>query len=110
MAQRIEVFLIDDTAGKDIPAGKGGTVSFALDSQAFEIDLADRNAAALRKALLPYVDAARVVTTARGAKVKRTKVGSDAKTVKEWARVNGYVVNDRGRIPDDVRAAFEAAN
>ncbi|GAB2580212.1 histone-like nucleoid-structuring protein Lsr2 [Kribbella endophytica] len=110
MAQRIEVFLTDDTTGSDIPAGKGETVSFALDGQGFEIDLAAKNAAALRRALVPYVDAARVVTTARGAKVKRTKVGSDARTVKEWARANGYEVNDRGRIPDDVRAAFEAAN
>ncbi|WP_433023273.1 Lsr2 family DNA-binding protein [Kribbella sp. CA-294648] len=42
--------------------------------------------------------------------MSRTQVGADARTVKEWARANGYEVNDRGRIPDDIRAAFDAAN
>jgi hypothetical protein len=30
--------------------------------------------------------------------------------VKEWARANGYEVNDRGRFPGDIKAAFDAAN
>ncbi|GAB3943573.1 Lsr2 family protein [Kribbella albertanoniae] len=110
MAQRVEVHLTDDTDGTNIPTGKGETLTFALDGQLYEIDLTNKNAEALRKALSPYVGAGRRVTTSRGAKVKHTKVGPDAKTVKEWARANGYEVNDRGRIPDDIRAAFDAAN
>jgi hypothetical protein len=30
--------------------------------------------------------------------------------VKEWARANGYEVNDRGRVRADIRKAFDAAN
>jgi hypothetical protein len=30
--------------------------------------------------------------------------------VKEWARANGYEVNDRGRVPRDIREALDAAN
>jgi hypothetical protein len=37
-------------------------------------------------------------------------VGPDARTLKEWARANGYEVNDRGRVPNEIREAFEAAN
>ncbi|MDX2972367.1 histone-like nucleoid-structuring protein Lsr2 [Kribbella solani] len=110
MAQRTQIFLTDDLDGTDIPAGKGETVTFALDGQTYEIDLTNKNAGALRKALSPYVEAGRRVTTSRGARVKHTQVDPDARTVKEWARSNGYEVNDRGRVPKEIREAFEAAN
>lgn len=110
MAQRVEVLLTDDLDGKELAAGKGETVHFDLDGASYEIDLSTRNAAALRKALAPYVEAGRKHRpTTRGSRVTRTQVGADAKTVKEWARANGYEVSDRGRVPNDVRAAFEAA-
>lgn len=110
MAQRIEVQLTDDIDGTDIPAGRGETITFALDGKAYEIDLTNKNATALRKTLAPYVSAGRPVKSSRGARVKRTTVGSNSRTIKEWARANGYEVNDRGRIPNDIREAFEAAN
>jgi hypothetical protein len=109
MAQRTQIVLTDDLDGTDVRSGRGETISFALDGQTYEIDLTTKNAAALRKALSPYVRAGRRVTISRGAKVKRVQVGPDAKTIKEWARANGYEVSDRGRIPNDVRQAFEAA-
>lgn len=110
MAQRVEVRLSDDLTGDDIPSGKGETVTFALDGQTYEIDLNNKNAGVLRKALSPYVSAGRRVTTSRGAKVRRTQVGPDAKTIKEWARANGYEVAGRGRVPNEIREAFAAAN
>lgn len=110
MAQRTQVFLTDDIDGTDIPAGKGETVTFSLDGQTYEIDLTNKNAGALRKALSPYVSVGRRVRTSRGARVKHVQVGPDAKTVKEWARANGYEVADRGRVPKEIREAFEAAN
>nr|WP_323372118.1 histone-like nucleoid-structuring protein Lsr2 [Streptomyces katsurahamanus] len=30
--------------------------------------------------------------------------------IREWAKVNGYDVNDRGRVPATVREAYEKAN
>jgi hypothetical protein len=110
MAQRVEVRLSDDLTGDDIPSGRGETVNFAIDGHTYEIDLTNKNAGALRKALSPYVSAGRRVTTSRGARVKRVQVGPDARTVKEWARANGYEVNDRGRVPNEIREAFDTAN
>jgi hypothetical protein len=110
MAQRTKVFLTDDLDGTNIPAGRGGTISFALDGKAYEIDLNSKNGNALRKIFAPYVQAARPVRTNRGAKIKRTQVGADVRTIKEWARANGYEVKDRGRVPNQLREAFEAAS
>jgi hypothetical protein len=110
MAQRTQVLLTDDLDGTNIPVGKGETVIFALDGKTYEIDLTSKNANALRKALRPYIEAGRSVRTSRGVRVKRTQVGADVRTIKEWARANGYEVNDRGRVPNEIRAAFEAAN
>ncbi|WP_406054534.1 Lsr2 family protein [Kribbella sp. NBC_00889] len=110
MVQRVEVRLTDDLDGSDIPSGKGETVSFAIDGTAYEIDLRTKNAAALRAALAPYVEAGRPVKNRRGRRVTRTAIGAAAHTVKEWARANGYEVNDRGRVPAHIRDAFEAAN
>jgi hypothetical protein len=110
LAQRTQVFLTDDLDGTNIPAGKGETIAFALDGRTYEIDLNNKNSNALRKALTPYIKAGRPLRTSRGARVKRTQVGADVRTIKEWARANGYEVNDRGRIPNDIREAFDAAN
>jgi hypothetical protein len=104
------VFLTDDLDGTNIPAGKGETITFALDGKTYEIDLTSKNGNALRKILKTYIEAGRPVRTSRGVRVKRTEVGADVRTIKEWARANGYEVNDRGRVPNEIRAAFEAAN
>jgi hypothetical protein len=110
MAQRTQILLTDDLDGTNIAPGKGETLTFALDGQSYEIDLTNKNAGALRKALSPYLSVGRRMKTSRGAKVSRTQVGSNARTIKEWARANGYEFNDRGRIPNEIRTAFEAAN
>lgn len=102
--------LTDDLDGTDIPAGKGETLTFALDGKTYEIDLSMKNSNHLRQALSPYVAAGRPLKNSRGAKINRTHISADNRTIKEWARANGYQVNDRGRIPNNVRQAFEAAN
>ncbi|MEU4194875.1 Lsr2 family protein [Kribbella sp. NPDC026611] len=110
MSRRFEVVLTDDLDGSRISPGKGDTITFALDGQTYEIDLTQKNATALRKALSPYLAAGRRVTTPRGTRVRKISVGADARTVKEWARANGHEVNGRGRVPNAIRAAFDAAN
>jgi Lsr2 len=83
--------------------------TFSLDGRSFEIDLTAENATALRRALRPYIDAGRLITASRRRPV-RTRVAADTRTVKQWARANGCQVRDRGRIPNAVLAAFNAAN
>ncbi len=107
MAQRVHVILEDDLDG----SGADETVMFGLDGASYEIDLSAKNAAKLRDALAKYVGAGRR-TTARGRKQapRGRASGSDASAIREWARTNGYEVSDRGRVPADVRAAYEAAH
>lgn len=39
-----------------------------------------------------------------------TRPDRDLAAIREWAPQNGYKVSSRGRIPNDVMAAYEAAN
>ena len=109
MAQKVQIILEDDLDGGEASE----TVSFGLDGTNYEIDLNEENATALREAFAAYVGHARKVTGARRGAKKSTGAaagGPPAEEVREWARENGYEVPDRGRIPADVREAFDAAN
>ncbi len=107
MAQKVNIVLIDDIDGSDAVE----TVTFGLDGTSYEIDLNKKNAASLRDALAGYVGNARKVTgSRRGRRPTAAALGPSAREVRDWARSNGFKVPDRGRIPADVRAAFEKAN
>ena len=94
MAQKVNIVLVDDIDGTDATE----TVSFGLDGTSYEIDLNDSNAAALRDALASYVGHARKVSSTRGRKARAASTSS------------GYEVSDRGRVPAEVREAFDAAH
>jgi hypothetical protein len=107
MAQRTIVFLEDDLGGGDADE----TLGFGLDGRGYEIDLNTKNASALRKALAPYVAAARKVSS-RGSSAGRAvrpaaDSGPDAATLRAWAIENGYEVNSRGRVSAAIREAYE---
>jgi hypothetical protein len=106
MAQKVHITLEDDLDGGDATE----TVAFGLDGRSYEIDLNDKNAKALRDALAKYVAVARR-SGGRASKPRtRTQVGTSAREIRDWARSNGFTVPDRGRIPSEVREAFEAAH
>lgn len=106
MAQKVNIVLVDDIDGSDATE----TVAFGLDGTNYEIDLNDKNAAKLRDALAAYVGHARKVGGGRRTRSKSAVAGSgpSAKEIRDWARSNGFKVPDRGRIPADVREAFDA--
>lgn len=108
MAQKVNITLVDDIDGSDATE----TVTFGLDGATYEIDLNDKNASALRDALATYVGHGRKVSTARRARSssRSSAGGAPASEVREWARANGFSVPDRGRIPSDVRSAYDAAH
>lgn len=118
MAQQTSINLIDDLTGGQAAE----TVRFALDGSNFEIDLNKKNAAALRKALGDFVANARKTAPAKsGGKGGRataavTPTGESKadraaylSAVRTWAHDNDLRVGDRGRIPQDIIARFEAA-
>src|SRR3954451_16893768 len=108
MAQKVHIVLEDDLDGSDAAQ----TVTFGLDGTSYEIDLNDKNAASLRDALATYVGHGRKVSGSRRGRrsSSASAAAHSAKEIRDWARSNGHKVPDRGRIPSDVREAFEAAH
>jgi hypothetical protein len=111
MTQRTVVTLEDDLSGGDAHE----TVGFALDGKAYEIDLSDKNAAALRETLAPYIGSARragrinVPAARRGAPLRHVATDLDPAAVRAWAASNGHDVSPRGRISRAIQDAFKAA-
>jgi hypothetical protein len=109
MAQKIQTLFIDDIDGGEAE----GTVRFGLDGAEYEIDLSTAHDAELRNALGKYVSHARKVT-ARGTRpagrgAGRRPSSADTTTVRAWARDNGVDIKERGRVPADVVAKYQAA-
>ena len=107
MAQQIITQLVDDLDGSEASE----TVVFALDGKTYEIDLNEKNATKLRKALAPYVDKGRKLTQTRGKRGGATQAAASGDTalIRAWAKENGYDVNDRGRVPAEIKDAYTKA-
>jgi hypothetical protein len=108
MAQKIQTLFIDDIDG----GAAEGTVRFGLDGTEYEIDLNAQHTEDLRKTLAGYVSHARKVggTARRTARGRRSNADViDTTKVREWARENGYDIKDRGRVPADIVAKYQAA-
>lgn len=112
MAQKVQIILEDDIDG-----GKADeTVRFSLDGSNYEIDLSTANAAKLREALAEFISAGRKATAGRAASTSRVRSASsgsrnsDSAKIRQWARDNGYNVNARGRIQQEVQEAYRRAN
>ncbi len=104
MAQKVQVLLVDDIDGG--PADE--TVKFGLDGVSYEIDLSTANAAKLRDSFAQYVGTARRGGRSATSGRSRAKRGDNRTAqIREWARAHGHKVNERGRIPRDVVAAYE---
>jgi nucleoid-associated protein Lsr2 len=109
MAQKIQTLFIDDIDG----GAAERTVRFALDGTDYEIDLSGKHSDELRTALRKYVDHARKVGgTARrpGTRGGRRPSTVDTVAVRAWAPENGHDVKDRGRVPAELVAKYQAAN
>lgn len=108
MAQRIEVTLVDDVDG-----GKAEeTVAFSLDGVPYEIDVSTENAAKLRSDLDRFIKHGRRIASRKPTR-RRSGASSPARdraAVRDWARANGHDISERGRIPQQVLEAYDAAS
>ncbi|GGS95231.1 protein lsr2 precursor [Planobispora rosea] len=113
MAKKVVETFIDDLDG-----GKAsGTISFAIEGAAYEIDLSDENADKLRKALAPFINAARPVRRERtergrrgGGIASRAVEREKSARIREWAKSRGMTVSERGRIASSIVEQYEAAH
>ncbi|MEJ2865359.1 histone-like nucleoid-structuring protein Lsr2 [Actinomycetospora flava] len=120
MAQRTVVSLVDDLDGTEA----NETVEYALDGVTYEIDLNDKNAEQLRDVFAPYVAAARRTGGRRSTGGGRSRSSSSRssskgvvgrsrealKAIRDWAQTEGWAVSDRGRLPNNVVEAYDAAH
>jgi hypothetical protein len=113
--QRVNVLLLDDlvlyqTEGKEEePATE--TVEFGLHGKHYRIDLNNNNAAELESLLEPYIQAASQKLGRGTARRSRTVASRNRSAdIRAWASENGYQVSDRGRIPAEVVAEYDAAH
>jgi hypothetical protein len=106
MAHRVVETLIDDLDGREADE----TLGFVWEGLEYRIDLSEKNADKFRKVMAPYLTSAqRIGGRARRTKTAAAPAASNAAEIRAWAIQNGYPVPDRGRIPGDVRAAYDAA-
>ena len=116
MAKQVITLLTDDLDGGEADR----TVEFGLDGVNYTIDLSEKNAGKLRKALDPYLTVATRVGRS-GGDIRATRRGAvpvgsgrasrdQNQAIREWASKNGYEVSERGRLSANVLAAFEAAH
>lgn len=116
MAQRVQVLLLCDVHEDDTPGSQ--TVTFGLDGASYEVDLCDAHAAELQESFGRFVAAGRRTNGGRGrppgrstGSAPRRSTGNDRQRTQEiraWARAQGLTVNERGRIPADIVAQYEA--
>jgi len=106
MAQRTQVLYVDDIDGSDAE----GTVRFGLGGTDYEIDLSKKHADEFAEAISPFINAARKVTAGRRAARGTRAPRHDQSDVRAWARDQGIKVSNRGRIPADVLARYQAAH
>jgi hypothetical protein len=108
MAQKFEVFLVDDLDG-----GKADeTVQFAFEGRSYEIDLSTANAERLRASLRPFVAAARKARPSGYRAAGRRTLRSRARSaqIRAWARTRGIELSERGRLPASVVERYDAAH
>ena len=119
MAQRVQVTLVCDLHDDEVEGSE--TLTFGLDGSSYEIDVCEEHGADLRDVFAPYIGAARRAgraavapsrRAARGPRAARAAAPVQQPTVeiREWARANGHAVNERGRLPQAVVKAYEAAH
>lgn len=111
MAQRQTVTYVSDLSGKDITENDSPTVSFGWDGNDYQIDLTSAEAEKFYKAVEPYISAGTKVSKAkRTSKAKGALDGPTAQEVRFWAQTQNIAVPDRGRIPGEVRKAYDDAH
>ncbi|WOP17254.1 Lsr2 family protein [Raineyella sp. LH-20] len=112
MARRTQIILEDDV--DQTPAEH--EVSFTFEGVSYEIDLNAEHYAELQEAVAPWISHARRISGRRAvrrpgsAAAPKESEGPSATDIREWAKEQGIDVSARGRVPANVRAAYEEAH
>lgn len=112
MSRRTVVLATSNLSGKDID-GDPSVVKFNLgEGVEYQLDLTEDEFMDIKRTLQPYIDVADVL---KGRTVTTGSTGGSSadpenQKIREWGRENGYDVPIQGRIPNELRDAYAAAN
>ena len=111
MAQKVSVTFACDYDSKEIPDGEQLTRAFSLDGRDYEIDLCVKHSQKFDEAVKRFAGKARRATT-RVARTKRRTTAHRQRSadIRAWAKDSDIEVNDRGRIPAQIIAQYEASH
>lgn len=110
MAERVVRQLVDDLDGSEAVQ----TVRFGYGGRSYEIDLNEEHATELDDFLAPFIEHARRADPGPERQRRSRKAdnaprdSSQMRSIRQWAREQGLRVSDRGRIPADIVAKYEA--
>ena len=111
MAKKISVTFACDYDSKEIPNGENLTRAFSLDGRDYEIDLCERHSQKFDDALKRFADKARRASNRVTRPKRRTTANRQhSADIRSWAKDAGIEVSDRGRIPAQVIARYEASH
>lgn len=108
MAKETIIRITDDIDGSEAVE----TIRFGFRGVDYNIDLNAKNVAAMEKSLEKWIQhGQRAEPGGARPRQRRTTVKNKDETaaIREWAKANGYKVSDRGRIPAEVREAYNAS-
>jgi hypothetical protein len=109
VAQKISVTFACDYDSKEIPEGEHLTRAFSLDGRDYEIDLCERHSQKFDEVVGRFAQRARKLSGRVGRPKRRTAAHRQRSAdIRAWAKSSGMEVSDRGRIPANVIAKYEA--
>lgn len=103
----IKNIVVDDLTGQELPADSK-PVDVRVDGDDYSVYLSDESKEtfiAMLQGEAPLLEVQRAV---RSSTRRRPATKSNAADVRAWGKQNGFKVPDRGRIPADVQAAYDA--
>lgn len=121
MARITQVVVTCDLEDGDVTAAESLTFSFG--GKTYTLDLCKKHLEEVKGALEGFANHGhsagrggrarrRAAPTGRAPRATRPAAaprGESQAAIREWARAAGYAVGDRGRIPGEVRAAYDTA-
>lgn len=123
MARITQVVVTCDLEGGEVTASE--SISFTYGGKTYTLDLCKKHLEEVKGTLDGFASVAHPSGRAprgrarkgaaasgrapRAARAAAAPRGESQAEIREWAREQGYAVGDRGRIPAEVRNAYEAA-
>jgi hypothetical protein len=111
VAQKVSVTYACDYDQNEIPQSQHRVRRFSFDGRDYETDLCARHSDIFDETVSWYAQHARKSSVRQLPGKRRTAAHRQhSASVRAWAKTMGIAVGDRGRIPADVVARYEAAH